>query len=80
MSLSQMHLLNRVEFGPGALELLPESLAGSQIHRPLLILDRGLAALGLVGRVAALLGRECAIFAGVLPNPTEASVLQALGT
>ena len=78
MSLSQMHLLNRVEFGPGAFKLLPESLAGSQIQRPLLILDPGLAALGFVGRVAALLGRDCATFAEVLPNPTEAAVLRAL--
>lgn len=78
MSLGQMHLLNRVEFGPGALALLPASLAESRIRRPLLILDRGLAALGLVGRVVALLGRDCALFADVPSNPTEAAVLRAL--
>jgi alcohol dehydrogenase class IV len=69
--------LTHVEFGRGALAMLPELLAGIGVKRPFLVSDRGIAASGLLDRVAALLPPDRPSFLDVPPNPTEAAVLAA---
>ena len=63
-----------IRFGAGRVKELPAACAAAAIRRPLLVTDRGLAALPLTQGAldvleAAGLGR--AVFAGVDPNPTE---------
>ena len=63
-----------IRFGAGRVAELPAACAAAAICRPLLVTDRGLAALPLTQGAldvleAAGLGR--AVFAGVDPNPTE---------
>ena len=77
MNISQMHFMNRVEFGVGAAERLADELDVANIRRPLLVTDAGLVATGLAERVAALSAREMTTYASVPPNPTEDSVLAA---
>jgi alcohol dehydrogenase class IV len=66
-----------IRFGAGRIAELPEACAEAGIARPLLVTDRGLAALPIVARTldimaAAGLGR--AIFAEVDPNPSEVNL------
>lgn len=63
-----------IRFGAGRIRELPEACAAAGIRRPLLVTDRGLAALPMTSAVldclaAAGLGR--ALFAEVDPNPNE---------
>ncbi len=63
-----------IRFGAGRIKELPEACAAAGIKRPLLVTDRGLAALPITAATldileAAGLGR--AIFAEVDPNPTD---------
>lgn len=63
-----------IRFGAGRIKELPEACAAAGIKRPLLVTDRGLAALPITAATldileAAGLGR--AIFAQVDPNPTD---------
>jgi alcohol dehydrogenase len=66
-----------IRFGVGRIAELPEACAAAGIARPLLVTDRGLAALPITAQAldildAAGLGR--AIFAEVDPNPTEVNL------
>jgi alcohol dehydrogenase class IV len=70
--------LTTVEFGAGALSTLPEQLAAVGIRRPLIVSDRGLAALGLVQRIASLCPPGSPTFLDVPANPTEAASRAAL--
>ncbi|TGD74309.1 iron-containing alcohol dehydrogenase [Mangrovimicrobium sediminis] len=65
----------------GGLQRIAEICASAGIRRPLLVSDRGIADLGLLDRVAGLLreaGMHAAVFAGVVADPPEATVLAAL--
>jgi 4-hydroxybutyrate dehydrogenase len=67
----------RIIFGSGAIGHLAESVRGLGISRPLVVTDPGVAACGLLKRVAGRLkaaGLEWAMFDGVEGNPTESSV------
>jgi len=75
---STIAYLTTVEFDPGALKVLPDALARFGIKRPLIVSDRGLAATGLAGRVAALCPPGTPIFLEVPGNPTETAVKAAL--
>lgn len=68
---------NRVLFGEGAPRSLPAELDRLGITRPLLVIDAGLAAMGLAARAGALL-KNSVTFDGARPNPTEADVLKGL--
>lgn len=66
-----------IKFGPGRISELAEACAQAGIRKPLLVTDRGLAALPVTQSTlnvmeAAGLGR--AIFAEVDPNPTEVNL------
>lgn len=70
--------LTSIEFGVGGLKLLGEKLAEVGIARPLLVSDRGLEAIGLVGVALALCPSGTPVFLDVPPNPTESATLAAL--
>ena len=70
-----------IKFGAGRIAELPAACAQAGIKRPLLVTDRGLAALPVTARTldileAAGLGR--AIFAEVDPNPNEVNLAAGL--
>jgi len=63
-----------VRFGTGRVAELGEACAAAGISRPLLVTDRGLAALPITARareIMAAAGLGDAVFAEVDPNPTE---------
>ncbi|PRX32658.1 hypothetical protein SAMN05216257_106119 [Meinhardsimonia xiamenensis] len=63
-----------IRFGAGRIREIGEACAAAGIRRPLLVTDRGLAALPLTARVLDLMeeaGLGRALFAEVDPNPTE---------
>ena len=70
--LTEWSFPTRIVFGEGAIQRLPEKLAAMGCKRPLVVTDRGVAASGLVDRLAAVLQAAevgYAIFDGVQPNP-----------
>src|SRR3954447_11227099 len=78
MGVSTIHYLTTIEFGAGALAKLRDGLAGLKISRPLIVSDRGLAALGIVDPVSALSPSGSPLFLDVETNPTERAVDKAL--
>lgn len=65
-----------IHFGPGARALLRDHLATQGVRRPLVVTDRGVAALPLFRDVMdRLTGLETAAFSDVWGNPTESQVL-----
>jgi len=77
METATLQLMNRVEFGAGAVERLAAELADAGVRRPLLVTDPGIVATGMADRVAGLAGCAVARYDRVPANPTEAAVLQA---
>src|SRR5688572_8571883 len=76
--MSAILYLTTIEFGAGSIARLPEMLPAAGITRPLLISDNGLAASGLLERVAALLPSSAPHFLDVPANPTESAVRAAV--
>jgi len=69
----------RILFGAGSLARLPDELSQLSIHRPLLVVDRGIVKAGLAQRVtAAAPSVHFAIFDGVDPNPVEQNILDGV--
>ena len=68
----------RVEFGVGALDVLPDALAGLGVRRAVVVTDPGVVAAGVLAPVLAALadGRVevVAVLDGVRPNPSVADV------
>jgi alcohol dehydrogenase class IV len=69
---------NRILFGGGALAVLPAELDRLRMLRPLIVTDAGLLTLGLVDRLAGLIGRRAIVHSDVHANPTEDDVLAGL--
>ena len=69
--------LTNIYFGFGALKALPDLLKKYKISRPLVITDKGLVKLGIIGRLGI---KNPAVFDQVETNPTEAMALGALET
>jgi alcohol dehydrogenase class IV len=76
--MSTILYLTNIEFGVGSLKTLPQALVELAVTRPLMVSDAGIAATGLLDRVAALLAAPAPRFLDVPPNPTEAAVGEAL--
>jgi alcohol dehydrogenase len=73
----EMVLRNRVTFGVGAIERLPEVVAGAGGSRVFVVTDPGVQRSGVVDRVLGVLaaaGLETGVFAEVEPNPGAATV------
>lgn len=74
-----MNFLTTCQFDFGAVQQLGAGLKRLGVARPLLVSDAGLAAAGLVGRVASEIpGGPAAVFAETPANPAEADCLKAL--
>ena len=72
--MSTINYLTRIEFGEGQISRLQEFLDLLGVKRPLIATDKGLAAAGLVDRVAGLLATKPVVFDGTPANPTEEAV------
>jgi 4-hydroxybutyrate dehydrogenase len=75
--MSAIFYLSHIEFGLGSLATLPEALTGVGIAKPLFVSDHGLAAQGIVDRVAVLLPNGAPRVLDVPSNPTEDAVISA---
>jgi len=65
-----------IVFGAGARHEVAEHLRNAGVRRPLIVTDRGLAALPLLDQFRGLLqGLEVAVYAGVHGNPTASQVM-----
>lgn len=70
--------LTDIEFGAGAVAQIPDRLARLGVRRPLLVSDRGVAAVGLLDAVAPHLPADVPTFLDVPSNPTEEATLAAV--
>jgi alcohol dehydrogenase class IV len=78
MTISRFSFPTTIHFGPGASRLAGAHLAERGLRRPLVVTDRGLAALPLVAEFEASLkasGLAPAVYAGVFGNPTTSQVM-----
>lgn len=77
MSLHQFSFPTAITFGPGARQQVVHHLETAGIKRPLIVTDRGVAALPMTAAFAAELageGRHPSVFSGVWGNPTASQV------
>ncbi len=75
MSLHRFSFPTTIHFGPGARRLVDDHLKQQGIARPLIVTDRGLAALPILAEFRALLpGLAVEVYAGVHGNPTKSQV------
>ena len=75
MSLHRFAFPTTIHFGAGARRLVAEHLRGEHIARPLVVTDRGIAALPLLGDFLAMLsGLDVAVFSEVWGNPVRSQV------
>jgi 4-hydroxybutyrate dehydrogenase len=70
--------LTTINFGAGALASVPDAMRELGFSKPLIVSDHGIAATGLLDRLAALLPGADKAFLDVPTNPTESAVNAAL--
>lgn len=70
--------LTTVQFGAGAIALLPDEMAAVGISRPCVVTDPGLAGLPVFDRIRAFLPPDAVVFTDTPSNPTEAAVERCL--
>ena len=78
MTLSRFSFPTTIHFGPGARKLVGSHLREQGLARPLVVTDKGLAALPLFGELAGDLagaGLEVSAFGGVFGNPTASQAM-----
>jgi alcohol dehydrogenase class IV len=64
-----------IHFGPGSRRLVAEHLKQQGVKRPLIVTDKGLAALPIVKEFSGMLtGLSVSVFPGVFGNPTKKQV------
>ena len=76
-----IYMPRSLRIGGGAIVMLPDALEQAGLSRPLLVTDPFMAESGVLARVRGLLNGariESGVFAGVVPDPTVASVEAAL--
>ena len=77
MAFNQYNFPTRIQYGPGAIGLLPGALKEAGRTRPLIVTDKGLAPLRPVTGAKKILddaGLAAAVFAGVWGNPVKSQV------
>ena len=77
MAFSQFNFPTRIQFGPGAIGLLPAALSEAGCARPLIVTDKALATMRPITGTRKLLedaGVTPAIFSGIWGNPVKAQV------
>jgi len=76
MSIERFSFPTTIHFGPGARRLVAAHLQEHGIARPLLVTDRGIAELPMLGAlVADLPGLQVAVFSEVFGNPVRSQVM-----
>ena len=78
MSITRFSFPTAIQFGAGARALAGPHLREQGLKRPLIVTDRGLAALPLIAELKAGLesaGLAAAVYGGVFGNPTGAQVM-----
>lgn len=78
MSIQKFSFPTTIHFGPGARALLGPHLLGLGLRRPLIVTDRGLAALPLLADLRAemeAVGLQPHVYGGVFGNPTGPQVM-----
>ena len=75
MTVEVISYLTDVHFGPGALAVVPELLAGFGVARPLVVTDATLVELGMVRRAGL---ERVTIFSETETNPTETNLRECL--
>lgn len=79
-ALSSFSFPTRIEYGAGAIRLLPDWLPSLGVRRPLVVTDPGLASTPAFAGIRSQLeesGLEWYLYAGVHGNPVEADVQEA---
>jgi alcohol dehydrogenase class IV len=75
MALYKFAFPTTIHFGPGARKLVAEHLAGVGCKRPLIVTDKGLAALPVLAEFRGTLsGLEVGVYSGVQGNPVASQV------
>ena len=75
MQITRFSFPTTIHFGPGARRLVSEHLKQQGVKRPLIVTDKGLAALPILKEFGNLLtGLSVSIFPGVYGNPTKRQV------
>ena len=75
MSLHRFSFPTTIHFGPGARRLVDDHLKQRGLSRPLVVTDKGLAALPILADFRSLLpGLSVEVYAGVFGNPTKSQV------
>jgi len=80
MTITKFSFPTTIHFGPGARKLAGPHLREHGLERPLVVTDRGLAALPLIAELRADLaaaGLEVTVFGGVFGNPTGPQAMAA---
>ena len=76
MSLSSFSFPTDIRFGPGARKEVAQHLKDQGLQRPLIVTDRGLAALPALAEFQShLAGLDVLVFPGVFGNPTASQVM-----
>jgi len=78
MTITKFSFPTTIHFGAGARKLVGEHLRGMGLNRPLIVTDRGLAALPLMADMVSGLkaaGLSPAVYAGIWGNPTGSQVM-----
>lgn len=78
MSIIRFSFPTEIHFGAGARSLVGDHLRGREIKRPLIVTDKGLAALPVLAEFRQGLdgGLDVGVFSGVFGNPTCAQVME----
>ena len=78
MTISRFSFPTDIQFGPGASKLVGAHLRERGFSRPLIVTDKGLAALPVLKNFVATLGDElhASLFAGVQGNPAASQAMQ----
>lgn len=75
MAIHKFAFPTTIHFGPGARKLVAENLKAAGCKRPLLVTDKGLAALPVLGEFRSFFpGIALEVFSGVQGNPTASQV------
>ena len=78
MAIHRFAFPTTIHFGPGARKLVGEHLRSQGVKRPLVVTDKGLAALPLIAALRDDLvgaGLDVAVFGGVFGNPTASQAM-----
>ena len=78
MTLATYRFPTLIHAGPNARARLPDALLSRGLRRPLIVTDRGVAALPLLGQVRGVLeaaGLQVSVFAQIAGNPVTSQVL-----